>query len=131
MRGVLICFGVGVVALTAQTTIIFGTWEASRAGAFAAPAGKGAVANIPTTCTTGEEYFADRRDGGAENKYFCTATNTWTRESGSSGGGGAITYADSLLDGSTWTLADREHGRLKLRSGSGAAGPRIGRCRRE
>ena len=122
MRGILICFGVGVVALTAQTTIngsrtILGTWDASGA-AHSLPSRKGAVANIPTTCTTGEEYFATDATAG-RNKYFCTATNTWTQQLGSSGGGGAITYAD-ILDGSTTTLADGSTVTWSCGSGSGA-----------
>jgi hypothetical protein len=45
------------------------------------PAQNGLTAALPSSCTVGEEYFAvDARAG--QNKYLCTAANTWTQQSG-------------------------------------------------
>ena len=124
MKRVPIYLCVGALTLTAQTTIngsrtILGTWDASGA-AHSLPSKKGAAASIPAMCTTGEEYFATDAAAG-RNKYYCTATNTWTQQVGSSGGsGGAVTYAD-IFDGSTATLADGSTVAWNCGSGSGAA----------
>lgn len=47
------------------------------------PAAKGLTASKPATCTIGEEYFATDATAG-QNKYLCTATNTWTQQKGGS-----------------------------------------------
>lgn len=43
----------------------------------------GVLGSIPATCTVGQEYFASDANPGS-NKYLCTATNTWTQQTGSS-----------------------------------------------
>lgn len=98
----------GAVALAAQTTIngsrsILGTWDASGS-AHSLPSKKGTRAAVPPTCTVGEEYFAIDATAG-QNKYYCTATNTWTQQSGGGSASGASTHA-LVFDGSTTTLAD-------------------------
>jgi len=40
------------------------------------PVGKPPIANLPATCSSGDEYF----DAASQNKYSCTATNTWTQQ---------------------------------------------------
>jgi hypothetical protein len=50
------------------------------------PSKRGTTALLPAACTTGEEYFATDATAG-QNKYYCTATNTWTQQA--AGGGGA------------------------------------------
>jgi hypothetical protein len=122
MKRILMWLCVGAAGLAAQTTIngsrtILGTWDASGA-AHSLPSKKGTAANIPATCTTGEEYFATDAAAG-RNKYYCTASNTWTQQLGASGGSGAITYAD-IFDGSTGTLADGGTVTWTCGSGSGA-----------
>jgi hypothetical protein len=52
------------------------------------PAKSGTVANLPAGCTAGDVYFALDAAAG-QNLYFCTATNTWTQQSGTGSGGGA------------------------------------------
>ncbi|MGA2118670.1 MAG: hypothetical protein ABSH56_28435 [Bryobacteraceae bacterium] len=44
----------------------------------------GTAASKPSTCTTGETYFATDATAG-QNIYFCTATNTWTPMAAGSG----------------------------------------------
>lgn len=44
--------------------------------------GRGTLANIPATCTQGDEYFSTSATAG-QNKYLCTATDTWTQQTGS------------------------------------------------
>jgi hypothetical protein len=56
--------------------------------AHALPARVGAGAGKPSTCTVGEQYFANDAAAG-QNLYGCTAANTWTLEAGG-GGGGAV-----------------------------------------
>ena len=69
--------------LTGQTVvnggrIQIGPWDASGA-ASTLPAKRGTAAQLPTTCTQGAEYFATDATPG-QNKYLCTATNTWTQQ---------------------------------------------------
>jgi len=47
------------------------------------PSKTGLAANKPATCTQGEEYFATDSTAG-QNKFYCTATNTWTQQLGGS-----------------------------------------------
>jgi len=70
------------------------------------PSKTGLTANKPATCTVGEEYFATDAAAG-QNKYYCTATNSWTQQSGSGGTGvgtmfGAATSYFSLSTGVTY-----------------------------
>jgi hypothetical protein len=67
----------------ASNTFGTGTQDFSGA-AHTLPAVKGTIAGKPATCTIGEEYFATDATAG-QNKYYCTATNTWTQQSGGSG----------------------------------------------
>ena len=39
------------------------------------PVGKPPIANLPATCSSGDEYFDP-----SQNKYSCAATNTWTQQ---------------------------------------------------
>ena len=55
-----------------------GPWDASGA-AYTIPAKRGTTAQLPATCTQGAEYFATDAAPG-QNKYLCTATNTWTQQ---------------------------------------------------
>ena len=63
-----------------------GSWDASGA-THTLPIKKGVAASKPATCTVGEEYFATDATAGT-NEYYCTATNTWTQQTGTGGGGG-------------------------------------------
>jgi hypothetical protein len=69
--------------LTGQTVvnggrIQVGPWDASGA-TYTLPAKRGTTAQLPATCTQGAEYFATDATPG-QNKYLCTATNTWTQQ---------------------------------------------------
>jgi hypothetical protein len=84
--------------LTGQTLVNggrvqIGSWDASGA-THTLPAKRGTIAQLPATCTQGEEYFATDATAG-QNKYYCTAANTWTQELGVStfvqSGAGAVT----------------------------------------
>jgi hypothetical protein len=81
--------GLGLLAipcgLYGQTTVNggrvqIGTWDASGA-THTIPSKRGTTAQLPATCTQGEEYFATDAVAG-QNKYYCTATNTWTQQQG-------------------------------------------------
>jgi hypothetical protein len=52
---------------------------------------------LPATCQTGELFFNSGATAG-QNLYACTATNTWTLESGGSTNGSAIKTALSIAD---------------------------------
>jgi hypothetical protein len=56
-----------------------GPWDASGA-TYTLPAKRGTIAQLPATCTQGAEYFATDATPG-QNKYLCTAANTWTQQS--------------------------------------------------
>ena len=45
---------------------------------------------LPATCGVGQMFFLSNAPAG-QNVYGCTATNTWTVQSGGSGGGGSVT----------------------------------------
>jgi hypothetical protein len=68
------------------TYVITGSWDASGA-THTHPIKTGVAASKPATCTVGEEYFATDATAGT-NEYYCTATNTWTQQTGTGGGGG-------------------------------------------
>ena len=77
----------GAALLTGQTVvnggrIQIGPWDASGA-TYTIPAKRGTTAQLPATCTQGAEYFATDAAPG-QNKYLCTATNTWTQQTGTS-----------------------------------------------
>lgn len=57
-------------------------------GTHTLPAKAGSSANMPSSCTAGEQYFATDTTPG-QNLYGCTGVNTWTLEGGG-GGGGAV-----------------------------------------
>src|ERR1700722_8335645 len=79
-----LCFlALGIESLLmGQTTIngsrvMMGSWNASGA-THTLPSKTGTTAQLPSTCTQGEEYFATDAIAG-QNKYYCTAANTWTK----------------------------------------------------
>jgi hypothetical protein len=83
---------------TAQTVVNggrvqIGSWNASGATQ-TQPAKTGTIAQLPTTCTPGAEYFATNATPG-QNMYYCTATNVWTQQISQStfvqNGAGAVT----------------------------------------
>jgi len=82
--------------------IQIGPWDASGA-TYTIPVKRGTTAQLPAACTPGSEYFATDATPG-QNKYLCTATNTWTQQTGSSTflqtGAGAVlrTVASKLQD---------------------------------
>jgi hypothetical protein len=79
-----------------------GPWDASGAVS-TLPSKRGTIAQLPATCTQGAEYFATDATAG-QNKYLCTATNTWTQQAASStflqNGAGAVirTVTSKLQD---------------------------------
>ncbi len=75
-----------------------GTTDASGA-AHTLPAKTGAAASKPGTCTVGETYFANDATAG-QNLYFCTASNTWTQQL-NSGGGGSASWSTLADDGTS------------------------------
>lgn len=81
-------------ALVGSYTVT-GSWDASGA-THTLPIKKGVAASKPATCTIGEEYFATDATAGT-NEYYCTATNTWTQQTGS-GGGGSSANATMTID---------------------------------
>ena len=69
------------------------------------PAKTGLLSARPGTCTVGDEFFATDATAGA-NKYYCTATNVWTQQTGGGGGGGtAKTSYTVSFDGLGTTIA--------------------------
>ena len=101
-------FALGIPSLlTAQTVVNggrvqIGSWDASGA-THTLPSKRGTIAQLPATCTLGEEYFATDATAG-QNKYYCTAVNTWTQSQGTGtflqSGAGAVsrTVTDKLRD---------------------------------
>jgi hypothetical protein len=70
--------------VTGQTTIngsrvMMGSWNAAGA-THTLPSKTGLTAQLPSTCTQGEEYFATDATAG-QNKYYCASANTWTQQS--------------------------------------------------
>ncbi|HLY17783.1 MAG TPA: glycosyl hydrolase family 28-related protein [Bryobacteraceae bacterium] len=74
----------GAHALVNAQTVVnggrtqIGPWDASGAVS-TLPAKRGTIGQLPATCTQGAEYFATDATPG-QNKYLCTATNTWTQQ---------------------------------------------------
>ncbi len=101
------CFSPGLATtgtantFTANNTFSGGIQDFSGA-AHTLPSKKGTTASIPATCTTGEEYFATDATAG-QNKYFCTATNTWTQlvTGGAAGYGRVATVAPVTYSGTS------------------------------
>lgn len=91
--------------LTAQTVVNggrtqIGPWDASGA-TYTLPAKRGTTAQLPVTCTQGAEYFATDATPG-QNKYLCTAANTWTQQTGTGtfqqlGAGAVVRSVNSKL----------------------------------
>ena len=75
-----------VVQTTQSNAYTAGTQDFSGS-AHTLPSKKGTGSSMPASCTVGEEYFATDATAG-QNKYYCTATNTWTQQLVGSGGGG-------------------------------------------
>lgn len=93
-----------ILAASAQTVIngsrtITGIWDASGASR-TAPAKSGT--SLPGTCTVGDVYFKTDATAG-QNLYYCTATNTWTQQLNSGGGGSvaSIVGSYSTITGTT------------------------------
>lgn len=92
-------FLLGMQPLATGQTVVnggrtqLGPWDASGA-TYTIPAKRGTTAQLPATCTQGAEYFATDATPG-QNKYLCTATNTWTQQTGTTtfqqAGAGAVT----------------------------------------
>ncbi len=97
------------------------------------PAKTGVAGSKPSTCTVGEEYFASDATAG-QNKYYCTATNTWTQQLNSGGAtigyvlrmamtlnsmacGGSLFFGDisanSSSDNNAWRVAIPKTGTIK------------------
>jgi hypothetical protein len=72
--------------LTNQSNIFTSGTQDFSGAAHTLPSAKGLTANMPVTCTVGEEYFATDAVAG-QNKYYCTSSNIWTQQKGSSGSG--------------------------------------------
>ncbi len=49
---------------------------------------------LPSTCSTGQMFFVTTASAG-ENVFGCTATNTWSLETGGSGGGGGAVIVEN------------------------------------
>lgn len=73
------------VATLGLTNTLTGRQDASGA-ASTSPAKAGT--SIPGTCTVGDQFFKTDATAG-QNLYYCTATNTFTQQLNSGGGGGA------------------------------------------
>lgn len=77
-------FLLGMQGILAGQTVVnggrtqIGPWDASGAVS-TLPAKRGTIAQLPVSCTQGAEYFATDATPG-QNKYLCTATNTWTQQ---------------------------------------------------
>ena len=72
----------GTAMQTNQTNIVTGGTQDFHAAAHTLPMVTGTSANLPTTCTVGEVYFATNATAG-QNQFYCTATNLWTQQTGS------------------------------------------------
>jgi len=70
--------GPTVVQTNQSNTYTTGTQDFGGA-AHTLPARRGTIAQLPSTCAAGEEYFAMDAAAG-QNKYLCTAANTWTQQ---------------------------------------------------
>jgi len=108
-----------------QTTIngdrtILGVWDATGA-THTKPAKSGLLSAIPATCGVGEEYFATDETPGS-NKYLCTATNTWTHQSGGGSGSNALVEWQPVLSTTTTTNDTITWGSICTGSGSGTVG---------
>ena len=82
----------GTVVQTNQSNV-YSTGTQDFTSAAHVLAKNGLAASKPGTCTVGEFYFATDATAG-QNWYLCTATNTWTQQTG----GGAATSALKLVD---------------------------------
>ncbi len=90
---IILALALFVCSLSAQTnyytvTIPAGEKLDASAAAHTLPSKTGPASAMPSTCSTGEEYFATDATAG-RNKYYCVA-NVWTQQSGGSGGGMVI-----------------------------------------
>lgn len=78
--------GTGNVSTTTDNTYASGHKNDFSAST-TIPMQVGTTASLPATCTVGQQYFANDATAG-QNLYGCTATNTWTQQSGGGGGSG-------------------------------------------
>ncbi len=77
------------VPLTNQSNAFTSGTQDFHAADHTLPAKSGTTAAMPGTCSVGEEYFATNVTAG-QNKFLCTAANTWTQ---GAGGGGSSSPA--------------------------------------
>ena len=66
---------------TNQTNVVSGGTQDFHAAAHTLPMVTGPSANLPSTCTVGEIYFATNVTSG-QNQFYCTGTNSWTQQTG-------------------------------------------------
>lgn len=78
--------GTGDVSTGGTNTYSATAVNDARSAAHTMPAKTGLASAKPGTCNVGEEYFATDSAAG-QNKWLCTALNTWTQQSG-----GGATY---------------------------------------
>jgi len=71
-----------------QSNTISGGSQDFRAAAHTLPMVTGTSGSLPASCTVGEVYFATNVTAG-QNQFYCTATNTWTQQTGGGGTGSA------------------------------------------
>lgn len=93
--------GAGDVSTTGTNTYGAAAVNDSRAAAHTMPVKTGLIASLPATCTIGEEYFATNAVAG-QNKYYCAATNTWTQQLNSGGGGNGYTLSIQVTTNNTF-----------------------------
>ena len=89
------------VLLAAAAVMACRVYGQVRPPTYAIAAKSGTVANIPVHCIPGYIYFATDATAGS-NWYLCTATDTWTQQTGSGVGNIA---ANSLLGNPTGSPA--------------------------
>jgi hypothetical protein len=83
----------------ANPTVDIGT-SVDFSGKSTTPNQVGAAGGLPSTCSVGQTYFNTSATAG-QNLYYCTALNTWTQQTGSSGGGSETTPFVNTTDAGT------------------------------
>ena len=96
---------IGAVA-AGQTQVNLRTQsKADDFSAFSSTKPFSANASLPATCAVGQMLFLTTATAG-QNVYGCTSANTWTLQSGGSGGGGTVNIENAgTLVGSNSTLS--------------------------
>jgi hypothetical protein len=109
-----------LVSTNATNTFGSSAVNDARAAAHTLPAKTGIASAKPSTCTPGEEYFATDATAG-QNKYYCTALDTWTQQSGGTGTGDASTNTSSSVDSEVVLFSGTAGKTLKRATGTGFA----------